>query len=147
MSFSAEDVLLNDSESACRKLIICSLYENERPLKRVVGQLDWRLKGFLSQFLKRGWISGKSHEVVYVPVRHHQKTDQSQENRMRHLLLIGLGDSKKPIASENELLEKLAHTIKQLRFNQVVVSESSFPMWNKEAVEKNLTGIQIEWAQ
>lgn len=105
-------------------LFVCSLYEDQRPLKGVAGALDWRLRGFLSRFLMNGSIKGERGEVVYVPVQHHGST--------RHLLLLGLGHADSAIQhgdAENlrsEVTRRIAKAVSDLKVKHVVISQSSF---------------------
>ncbi|MGE4233330.1 MAG: M17 family peptidase N-terminal domain-containing protein [Bacteriovoracia bacterium] len=141
---TAEDFLLDDS--GARKLFVVSVLEKERPLKRVIGQLDWRLKGYLSHFVKNGWVRGASGEVVYVPVFRHQKLS----GHMRHLLLVGLGPNLESAHDRGgNLFNRVTQTAKKLNFETIVISESSFPFWSKDKMRTDLnqSNLELEWVE
>lgn len=48
----------------CCSLIICFYYEDERPLKRLAGLIDWKVDCFLSRLIKAGKLSGSEGEVI-----------------------------------------------------------------------------------
>jgi hypothetical protein len=131
---SAEDFLLDEKDPG---LLICSIYEDERPLKGAAGLLDWRLHGFLSRFVLSGRISGNQSEFVYVPVSHH--------GSLRHVLIVGLGSRENPV--QQTLLSKLSDTVQNLKFDRVAVSLSSFPTVSEAQLTKALQSIQVEFVQ
>lgn len=139
---AAEEAFLGAGESPSR-VFVCSIYEDQRPLKGIAGALDWRLKGFLSRFVLGGRISGTRNEFVYVPVRHREA--------MRHLLLVGLGsssDSQSASPKEHgELLSQLAKTISNLKFGTVALSRSSFPFLEETQIRKALKGVDVEFTR
>src|SRR4051794_20463558 len=106
---SAEDVLLgmsvSNTDSSDKTLLICSIFENQRPLKGTVGLLDWRMRGFLSSFVLGSKITGKESEIVYIPIKHH--------GGVRHLLLVGLGSTDSN-PDENTIIEKISQAVTSL---------------------------------
>ena len=48
-------------------VLVLSLFEDERPLRGVGGLVDWRTAGMLSRFLTRGYVTGKTGEIVLFP--------------------------------------------------------------------------------
>lgn len=142
----ADELLLADSEnndSSDSLVLVCSMFEDQRPLTGTVGALDWRLRGFLSRFVKAGRIEGRQNEVVYIPFKHH--------NTIRHLVLVGLGKHQTAENSgeefSGELLKKLAATISNMKFKRVAISRSSFPFLSEARVKKALDGINVEFTQ
>lgn len=104
--------------------------------------LDWRLRGFLSRFVRGGKISGKRDEFVYVPILH--------QGTIRHLLLVGLGSSsnKRPLEdSELKILDPLSDAISGLKFERVAISRSSFPFLDEKALRTSLKNVQLEFTQ
>jgi hypothetical protein len=85
--------LLDDVE--CEALAV-PFFQDERPLRGVLGMVDWRLCGFLSRMIIRGRIHGFLGEAVLVPGRPHLNVDK--------LFLFGLGPEK-------SLSEELAEQI------------------------------------
>ncbi len=133
-SRTADEVLL---DSAPPSLLVCSIFEDQRPLKGVAGALDWRLKGFLSRFVLSGRITGAQDEFVYVPVKH--------QGSVRHLMLVGLGAQS--ARHTDTLLSDLAQRVTDLNFKKVAVSRSSFPFLDESRIKKAFKGIEVEIAQ
>jgi hypothetical protein len=69
-------------ETDCEALAV-PFFEDERPLRGVLGMVDWRLCGFISRMIIRGRIRGLLGEAVLVPGRPHLNVDK--------LFLFGLG--------------------------------------------------------
>jgi hypothetical protein len=63
--------------------ILAPLFSDERPLRGVLGLIDWRLCGFVSRMLQRGVLQGAAGEDVLIPLRPRLLVDK--------LLLFGLG--------------------------------------------------------
>jgi hypothetical protein len=122
------------------ELIVCSLFEDQRPLRGMAGALDWRLRGFLSRFVISGRITGAKKEIVYIPIRHREA--------MRHILLVGLGSRRAERTGTTEL-ELLSETVVRLGMKRVLISRSSFPFeaFGDEArVKKKLKDVDVEFA-
>ncbi len=139
---SPEDVLLDRGEESSRTLIVCSIFSDERPLKRIPGLLDWRLRGFISRFLVKGWITGKTNELVYIPVKH--------QGSMRHLLLVGLGTTglagKKTEHERSLFLNRFGDTVRKLGFRKIAISQSSFGFLEQDAFKKACSSnVEIEF--
>jgi hypothetical protein len=145
---TAEEVLMDkasDEYSALRRLVICSIFKDERPIKGQAGMLDWKLCGFLSRFLIRGKISGDRNEFVYVPIR-------SSGVELKHLLLVGLGTraDQEDSTAYPTLLKNLVKTVENLKFTEVAISKSSFPFWTElkmKSVFTQATAIKVEFTQ
>lgn len=58
-------------------------FEDERPLQGLLGQLDWRLNGVFSNWIRSQRITGKFGEAVYAPLKWNERTF--------HFLVIGAG--------------------------------------------------------
>lgn len=63
--------------------ILASFFSDERPLTGVLGLIDWRMCGFLSNAITRGTVKGAFGETVLVPLRPRFGVDK--------LFLLGLG--------------------------------------------------------
>jgi hypothetical protein len=72
--FVLPDIELLD-EIECEALAM-PFYEDERPLRGVLGMLDWRLCGFVSRMIIRGRICGCLGEAVLLPGRPHLNVDK-----------------------------------------------------------------------
>ncbi len=136
---TAEEALTDNTN----RLVVCSIFEDERPLKGQAGQLDWKLCGFLSRFLIRGKISGNLSEFVYVPM--------GGNGSLKHLLLVGLGEKKDGESAEGTpsptLLKNLVKTVENLKFNEVAVSLSSFPFWTEAKIKSAFSNAKVEFTQ
>lgn len=137
-----EEVLFDPNASGC--MLVCSMYQDQRPLKGVVGLLDWRLRGQISKLIINGRITGENGEVVYFPLRY--------RNAIRHLLFLGLGDSsqseKKFESTAAEVLERIEKVAKNMRFDRVAISTGSFPFLkgHEKSARKKLS-IEVEWTK
>ncbi|HRK01371.1 MAG TPA: M17 family peptidase N-terminal domain-containing protein [Oligoflexia bacterium] len=133
-----EDLLVSESASTTPTLLVCGIQEHERPLKGAAGEIDWRLKGFLSRFLIRGHITGKTGEVTYVPVIVRGTT--------RHILLVGTHENAS--ARENQtLFGKINATMKNLNLSKVALSVRSFPKTSPSEIAQHFSNVQVEIAQ
>ena len=134
---SAQDVL---QDTATLSLLICAIHENQRPLKGVAGELDWRLGGFLSRFVIAGRISGAKSEFTYIPI--------SRNKALRHLLLVGLGTIENAeTETGDKILKTLAKTVHDLKFSKIAISRSSFPSFADTNIKKAFKGIDVEFIQ
>jgi hypothetical protein len=133
----ADQVLLRDDVQA----VLLGVPSDQRPLKGTAGHLDWRLKGMVSRFLKAGHITGQAGEIVLVPMLRGEcrKT------------LIFLGHGK--VSDQNLPSVKLAHLARvreqllKLKVSRVAVSASAFDGIRRGDIERELSGINIVWAQ
>jgi hypothetical protein len=66
--------------------ILAPFFSDERPLTGVLGLIDWRMCGFLSNAIERGNVRGDFGETVLVPLRPRFVVDK--------LFLLGLGPEK-----------------------------------------------------
>ena len=136
-SRTADEILLDADNPA---LLVCSVFEDQRPLKGVAGALDWRLKGFLSRFVMSGRITGANEEYVYVPIKH--------ESHVKHLMLVGLGaHGAKSDKHGDQVLTGLAKRVADLKFKRVAVSRSSFPFLDENRIKRALKGVEVEFTQ
>jgi hypothetical protein len=131
---SAEEVLLGHEAEG--ELVICSIFEDQRPIKGVAGGLDWRLRGLISEFVKRGRIAGSRDEMVYLPIRH--------QNGIRHLMIVGLGELH-ATSEDTGLFEKLAQAAGRMNFRRVALSRSSFPFADDQKIRRAFKGIEVEF--
>jgi hypothetical protein len=135
---SAEEVLLGNESDG--ELVICSIFEDQRPIKGVAGGLDWRLRGLISEFIKKGRIAGSRDELVYLPIRH--------QHGMRHLLVVGLGElhgHEGQPRDEAPLLERMARAAGRMNFRRVALSLSSFPFGDEQKIRRAFKGIEVEF--
>lgn len=94
LRFVAPDLRRLDEASA--EVVVCAIFEDERPLRGLAGLLDWRLAGRLSRLAKETFLEGRSGEVLALPVRPRLPFDKA--------LVVGLG----PRASFDDAICKKA---------------------------------------
>jgi hypothetical protein len=58
-------------------------FEDERPMRGWIGELDWRFQGHFSRWNHAQHLTGKFGEAVYAPLKWNEKTF--------HFLVIGAG--------------------------------------------------------
>ena len=65
------------------EIVVCSMFEGERPPQGISGLLDWRLGGLLSRLCLDGFLTGAHDELMLVPGRPRVAFDK--------IVIIGLG--------------------------------------------------------
>lgn len=80
-------------------LVVCQ-FEGERPLQGAVGEVDWRLHGWLSRLLIEGRLDGEYRSCVLIPA-----------NRLHaaRVIILGVGD---PNELGTRRLSELAETVR-----------------------------------
>lgn len=63
--------------------IVMYCFEDERPMKGLIGELDWRFQGHFTRWIQNQQITGKFGEAIYAPLKWNEKTF--------HFLVIGAG--------------------------------------------------------
>ncbi len=102
--------------------IAVTFYENERPLRGLVGLLDWRFHGAISDYLRAGAMSGKSGECVYLPIN-------ASGGRTYHLIPLSAGAAPEPGARRkigSETLQALKKNISSLKLKRIGISRHDF---------------------
>jgi hypothetical protein len=102
-----------------------TFYENERPLRGLVGLLDWRFHGAISDYVRAGAVSGKSGECVYLPIR----SAGGHGEKVYHLILVGAGSASEPGARRklsSEALQQLKKNLASLKLKKIGVSKQDF---------------------
>jgi flavin-binding protein dodecin len=96
------------------ELCVCSIWNDERPIRGFAGLLDWRLGGRLSAMLKAGFALGDAGEVLLVPGKPHVPFEK--------VLVTGLGPrSSFDEAAFREAIARTARTLEGLRVRRAVV--------------------------
>ena len=75
-------------QNSPQKAVALLCYENERPLQRLIGKLDWKLNGVFTDLLRKGIITGQKNEMGYVPFKWNENTF--------HFLILGAGENSVP---------------------------------------------------
>ncbi len=79
-----DGVALREGEPRTRvDLGVFAFFEDERPLRGLAALVDWRTAGAVSALLRRGFCTGRAHELVLLPGRHDLPTER--------IVLLGLG--------------------------------------------------------
>ena len=96
-------------------------YENERPLQRLAGTLDWYFRGQISHYVREGVITGQEGECVYMIVVH--------GGRLFHLFSLGGDTSTKQKGKkgpDSKTIQKLKENVSNLKLKKIGVSAADF---------------------
>jgi hypothetical protein len=118
--------------------IIAMLYENERPLQGLAGLMDWYFRGEVSQYVRRGVISGKPGECIYIPIL--------KQSELYHLFLAGGGQAPAPGERSkvpDSTLTNLLKNLRSLKLSSVGVSRRDFGGMSDTYVSQKFKGIPI----
>jgi hypothetical protein len=121
-------------------------YQNERPLRGLMGLLDWRLKGLLSENVQKGFLGSKDQELLYVPLK-------LQNNKKLNIFVLGAGlneyPGERPKVS-SALLDKFAQNCVNLGIVQLGlsrtdlgISESGSEVQQNKEIEKRMKGLSL----
>ncbi|HEY2517548.1 MAG TPA: M17 family peptidase N-terminal domain-containing protein [Polyangiaceae bacterium] len=81
LRFVAPDLRAIDDNPA--EVIVCAMWEDERPMRGLAGLLDWRLSGRMSRLARSRFMEGKLGEVLCLQGRPRLPFDK--------VLLVGAG--------------------------------------------------------
>lgn len=97
------------------ELIVLMHYENDVPFKDLLGMLDWRINGRLSQFVTQKKFKGKAKELLLMPSEHRFKAHE--------IIVLGLGN-KEEFSQEHisQVLDYFLNTVEKKRAQQVCFS-------------------------
>jgi hypothetical protein len=99
---------------AATEVLVASIAVGDRPPGGVVGLVDWRLRGRLSQLVQEGFLTGRLGEVVLVPGSPHLPFDK--------ILLFGTGlPSSFGDRVYRTVVEHMLRTLEGLRARSAVV--------------------------
>lgn len=118
--------------------LVIAFHENERPLWGLAGLMDWRFQGAVSRHLRRGEITGKPGECVYLPV--------SRNGITYHLIFVGGGFSSQPgrrTSLPAESLRSLRKNLASLKIQKLGASKSDFGDVSEDYFSDHLKGIPI----
>jgi hypothetical protein len=74
---------LRGLDETTAELLVCGVWEDQRPMGGLAGLLDWRLAGRLSGLAREGFLRGDLGEVLCIPGRPRLPFDK--------VLVLGLG--------------------------------------------------------
>lgn len=81
LRFVAPDLRRLDETDA--EILVCGVFQDERPFRGLAGLLDFRLAGKLSRLARQGFLRGEIGEALLVPARTRLASDK--------LMVVGLG--------------------------------------------------------
>jgi len=110
-------------------------YANQRPLSGLVGLLDWRFNGAISEYVRSGAVTGKTGEICYLPL--------SRRNRVFHVLLLGCGNLDKQKKIPEEILTVLQKNLSSLQIQNIGISKSDFGNVSDDYFLKHLKGSPV----
>lgn len=100
------------------ELLVLMHYEDDVPLKDMLGMIDWRVNGRLSRTILDKKFKGKARELLLMP----------SENRFKagEVILLGLGD-KSMFSEEHigQVIDYFLQTVENKRTTQVCFSLNS----------------------
>lgn len=111
------EVILSSEKAVALEcdLLVCGIFEDERPLKSTSGWLDWRLNGRLSRLVIDKKLTGEWKETTLIP----------SNGRVvpKLILLFGLGKIKDyGILRLRDLFPHVLETVKNLRTSSACLS-------------------------
>jgi hypothetical protein len=95
--FVEPDLRLLDDLNA--DLVVCTFFEDQRPMRGLAGLLDWRLAGEISARLRERFTRGAAGDALLMPSRPRLTFDK--------VVLLGLGS--RMAFDENAFRDGLAH--------------------------------------
>lgn len=123
--------ILSELDSCTQPWILAAYTEKEHPalsLEGVLGVMDWRLHGLLSNLIKRSTFT--NGEVAMIPA--------SKKLGAASLLVFHCGKSQANSA-------KVVDCLKKLKAKQVSIAATSFPTDFLKNLEQTLNKAGIEW--
>ena len=112
LSFTSQEI-----DKVPVELIMLMHYEDDIPLNDLLGLLDWRINGRLSQIIKKQQFKGKAKELLLMP--------SEMRFKAHEIIILGLG--KKADFSEehiNQVLDYFLTTVEKKKMAQVCFSLS-----------------------
>ena len=112
-------------------MLLC--YENERPLRGMLGDLEWRFGGPFSKLLKEQILSGRRGEMVYFPLLWNRETF--------HFLIVGAGPldhESSRLNDAKELFEAGNQKLKSLQLKEMGISAQDWNLKKMNVEDPNL---------
>lgn len=134
--FKPIDFFLQDTRPAAS--IACFVDMQTRPFPGVLGALDWRLNGFISQCAKREFFSGQFGEMTFIPV-----TETSLG--LKRIFLLGLGTEPLTIASTKSLFGEFQEKLLHAGIQELFLVPSPLLKLAQKEQEAFLKPIKIFW--
>ncbi|MBF8250787.1 MAG: cytosol aminopeptidase [Deltaproteobacteria bacterium] len=106
-------------------VVALTFFEDERPLRGVAGQADWRMNGALSRLVMNETLCGREGESLLI----------STDGRLLspRLLLFGLGDSKFFDGKRFQvLLSIFVGTVAKLKFSRLAITIPGSSLFSTE---------------
>lgn len=97
------------------ELLVLMHYENQVPFHGLLGLIDWRLNGRLSQLVIENHFSGKAKEMILMPAEH--------RFRAQKMILLGLGQHEHFRENHiSQVFDYTFETIDRLKAKQIALS-------------------------
>ena len=112
--------------------LIAVITPGERPPQGLAGQLDWRFQGAISHCLQNGFLSARTGECAYLPLKRAGTT--------YHVLLIG-SDSRGTVPLES--IKALKKNLASLKLPRLGLSRGDWNAATNEFFAKNLKGVGL----
>jgi len=101
-------------------LLVC--FEDDRPLRGLLGDLDWRFNGHFTSLMKQQLLTGESGEILYAPLRWNDQT--------LHFLILGGGlpdSTSRRAAIAHGLFDEALRKMDELGLSALIASRKD---WN-----------------
>lgn len=110
LSFTSQEI-----DKVTAELVVLMHYQDQLPLKNLLGVLDWRINGRLSRVVQNKTFQGKPRELLLMPSEARFKASQ--------ILVLGLGQKSEFNEDHiNEVLDYFIKTVENKRAEQVCFS-------------------------
>lgn len=100
--------------------------------------IDWRFEGIVSSFLRKGAITGRVGECVFMPLQ--------KNGRIYPTILVGCGRTTAPGVRPQvsiEILERLRKNIVGLKLDPIGISNSDFGGLTPDLVKRHLRDVKL----
>lgn len=120
------------------KVLLATCFQNERPLQGLAGRVDWKFGGEISNYLRKGVISGQEGECTYIPLR--------KNGQLYNLILLGCGLATIPGSRTDRMnvdVKGLKNNLKSLKLSPIAISRSDCDTNLIEILSKELKGSDL----
>lgn len=99
------------------ELLLLMFYEGQVPLHDLLGLVDWRVNGRLSELIQQKFFLGKAKEMLMLPAEHRFRADK--------LVVLGLGQENHFEEGHiAQVFDFIVQTVSKMRAAQVCLSLS-----------------------
>ncbi len=86
MTFRISEMAVEGLDTLGCDTLVCTIFDEERPLQGLAGLIDWRMNGWLSRQIRAGIATSAPRELILTP--------GSRQFSVPRILCIGLGSKK-----------------------------------------------------